>query len=217
MLEELENGWAAADFLALLETMEYGDTSAIAQEELRDMCLLSLQDLHPRAAAALVLRQKLGDRLTEGELRNMANEMLNEKLWEEHADMALHEALFNIGSLLYSAFPLTFAEPDAVRVILAVSAVNEPARATLSRDLLESFIVRLLGDGMEDSAVLHRIFGEQLAGRSFPEADKIVWTVSSRSIGEHAVELEVVGSGYWLDELRDTRAYESHARGDASM
>jgi hypothetical protein len=215
VLEQLDGAWVNDDFLALLDAMEYGDTATISSDELRDMCVLSLQDLEPRAAAALILRHKLGNLLSDGEIRNMSNEMLDEKLWEEHADMTLHEALFNIGSLLYLAFPLTCPEPDAVRVKLAVSAVNAPARAALSGTLSESFVVRLLGDGMDRNAVLHRRFGEQLVGSAFPEADKVIWTVCSQSAGEHAVEVEVVSSGYWLDALRDTLAYESHAYPDA--
>jgi hypothetical protein len=214
ILEEMEGIWTNNDFLALLEAMEYSDTGSISTEELRDMCLLAIQDLKPAAAAALLLRHKLGLRLKSGELSNISNEMLDEKLWEEHADMTLHEAMFNVGSLLYAAFPNIFPEPDAVRVRLSVIAANEKAWENLSTNLNESLLVRLLADGMDKSAVLHRRFGEQLAEDSFPEAETIIWTISSKPVGERQIEIEAISSGYWLDALRETRAYESDAWAD---
>jgi hypothetical protein len=175
---------------------------------------MSLQDLQPRDAAALLLQYKLGEVLSKGEINNMSGEMLDEKLWEDDSDMTLHEQLFNVGSLLSATFSTTFPEPDAVRVTLQVTACNEAAEGVLSQPLSESFLVRLLADGMDDSAVLHRLFEEQLAGRSFPEAESIVWTVHTEAIGDNAVEVDVISSGYWMDSLRNTRSYESSAYGD---
>lgn len=214
VLEELEGVWLASDFRALLDMMEFEDSSGIDDAELRDMCLMSLQDLEPRVAAALLLRYRLGDRLSKGEIDNMSNEMLDEKLWEEDADMALHEQLFNVGSLLYAAFPGSVPVPDAVQAALSVTATNEPAEQLVAQPLGESFLVRLLADGMDEGAVLHRLFDEQIQGTSFPEADTIVWTVRCESTGEHAVNVEVISSGYWLDPLREVRSYESNAYAD---
>lgn len=211
ILDELEGVWLADDFRALLDAMEFGDSSNFDGDELREMCLMSLQDLGSRAAAALLLRHKLGSRLSNGEIDNMSNEMLDEKLWEEDADMALHEDLFNVGSMLYAAFPQTFSTPDAVHVTLSVTATNEPAEALISRPLTESFLVRLLADGMDEDAALHRMFDDQLRGASFPEANTIVWTARTERTGEHAVDVEVISSGYWLDSLRGIQSYESNA------
>lgn len=144
----------------------------------------------------------------------MSSEMLDEKLWEEDSDMTLHEQLFNVGSLLYAAYPSKFPEPDAVRVALQITATNELAKEVLSQPLSESFLVRLLADGMDEGAVLHRLFDEQLAGRSFPEADSIVWVVEAETVGQGAVETHVISSDYWLDPLRNTKSYESSAYGD---
>lgn len=217
ILNQLEGVWLAPDFVALLELMEFDDIGAIDADDLRDMCLMSLQDLGPRDAAALLLHYKLGDKLSKGEISEMSIEMLDEKLWEEDSDMTLHEQLFNVGSLLSAAFPSRFPECDAVRVSLQITAGNGLAEEVLSRPLGESFLVRLLADGMDDGAVLHRLFDEQLAGRSFPEADSIIWVVHTESIGECAVKVDVISSGYWLDSLRNTRSYRSSAYGDRSL
>ena len=216
VLNELEGVWAEDDFVALLELMEFDDIEDLDTDELRDMCLMSLQDLGPRDAAALLLQYKLGHKLSKGEISEMSSEMLDEKLWEQDSDMTLHEQLFNVGSLLFAAFPTLFPEPDAVCVSLQITAGNELAEEVLSQPLSESFLVRLLADGMDQGAVLHRLFDEQLAGQSFPEADSIVWIVRTEAIDANAVKAEIISSGYWLDSLRNTRSYQSSAYGDGS-
>ncbi len=213
-LAEIEGAWTTGDFAALLDAMEYGDTAGMSDAELREMCILSLQDLEPDEAAYLVLKHVVGDVLRDGQLRNMANEMLDEKLWEEYVDPALHERLFNVGSLLYAAFPRTFPTPDAVRVKLQVTAGNAAARDLVGAAPDETFLVRLLADGMDDRAVLHRMYGEQLKGRSFPNAAAVVWIVRAQVTGEDVMTIEVTGSGYWLDPLDQTASYESAAYAD---
>lgn len=213
-LLEIEGARTADDFAALLDAMEYGDRSGMSDDELREMCILSLQDLAPEEAAYVVLKHDVGDVLRDGQLRNLANEMQEEKLWEDYADSSLHERLFNSGSLLYAAFPRVFPKPDAVRVQLEVSTAEPAARALLSGALDESFLVRLLADGMDDRAILHRLYGDQLKGKSFPNADEVVWIVRTEAISADIMRLEVISSGYWLDALEDTGSYDSAAYAD---
>ncbi len=213
-LLEIEDAWKSEDFAALLDAMEYGDRSGMSDDELREMCLMSLQDQEPEEAAFLVLSHVIGDDLRENQLRNMSNEMLDEKLWEEYVDPAFHERLFNVGSLLYSAMPRTFPKPDAVHARLEVTASNAASRELLTDSPNESFLVRLLADGMDDHAVLHRMYGGQLAGNSFPNADEIVWIVRTEAAAEDVWMMEVISSGYWLDALEGTKSYESSAYAD---
>lgn len=154
--------------------MEFGEVSKIDMGELRDMCLMSLQDLGPEEAAFRILEHVIGDGLREGQLRNMANEMLDEKLWEEYANPSFHERLFNVGSLLYAAFPGVFPKPDAVRIVLEITSDNAAALQRVSSSLDESFLIRLLADGMDGLSVLHRMYDEQLKGEPFPEADQVI-------------------------------------------
>jgi hypothetical protein len=214
ILQEIDGAWGADDFAAMLDAMDYGETSGMGDEELREMCIMSLQELDPEDAATVVLEHDLGDRLTKGQIRNIAGEMPDDKLWEEYADMSLHERMFNIGSLLFAAFPRTFPEPDAVRLVLEVAATDEDGRAALTRPLHESFLVRLLADGMPDRSALRRLFGEQLEGPAFPEADTIVWIVQAETLAADSVKIYVISSGYWLDSLRDTEEYDSTAHAD---
>ncbi len=211
---EIDGARTEKDFAVLLEAMEYGDQSGLNGAELREMCLLSLQGLKPVDAAYLVLKHDMGDVLRDGQIRNLASEMLDEKLWEEYANSSLHERLFNTGSLLYAAFPQSFPEPDAVRVVLQVKTVSTAATALLIPAPHESLLVRLLADGMDGHAALHRLFGDELGGKSFPTADEIVWIVRAEPIDEVTAKLEVISSGYWLDALNRTDFYESSAYAD---
>lgn len=213
-LKEMPARWQPQDFRNILRQLEFDDVDEIEEAELRDMCLMSLQDLEPADAAAALLQYVLGEQLNEGQISNMANEMEDEKLWEEHADPALHEELFNIGSLLYEASPGRFPKPDAVHLSISITAVNKAAGECLQAPLRESFLVRLLADGMDNHATLHRLFGEQIAGASFPEADRIVWTVQSEPSQGGALVVNIVSSGYWLDALKETRSFTSHAEAD---
>ena len=213
-LLEIEGARTADNFAALLDVMEYGDRSGLNYAELRDMCILSLQDLKPEDAAYLVLKHDMGEVLRDGQARNLASEMLDEKLWEEYAYSSLHERLFNIGSLLYEAFPRSFPKPDAVRVELEITAANAPARELLTPLPKESFLVRLLADGMDSHSVLQRLYGEQLKGKSFPNAHEIVWIVRTEMKKEDVMKLDVIGSGCWLDALADTKAFDSVAYAD---
>ncbi|MFT4822712.1 MAG: hypothetical protein ACI9DH_001532 [Halioglobus sp.] len=95
------------------------------------MCLLSLQDLKPEEAAEIILRLYLGDKLSSGQIQNIAREMLDEKLWEEYADLSLHERLFHVGALLHETFPAHFPRPDPICVTLNIKPMNK-----ISNDIL---------------------------------------------------------------------------------
>lgn len=213
---EIEGARTTRDFEALLDAMEYGDLSGLSDAEKREMCILSLQDREPEEAAYLVLKYDMADVLRDGQMRNAAGEMQDEKLWEEYSNSTLHERFFNAGSLLYAAFPKSFPKPDAVRLELQITAAGAGAKQLLKNVNNESFLVRLLADGMDDHAILHRLYGDQLSGKSFPNAAEIVWTVRAEPAGEDTVKLEVISSGYWLDALERTKNYESAAYPDAA-
>ncbi|WP_417518581.1 hypothetical protein [Minwuia sp.] len=210
-IEEIDGTWTADDFRALLDAMDFGDHAGMAEDELREMCLMSLQDQDPNDAAYLVLRYVIGDALRDGQLRNMSSEMQDEKLWEEYVDPAFHERLFRVGSLLYAARPQVFPKTDAVRVTLEVRCPDAEGRALFDATPDEAFLVRLVADGMDARAVLHRFYGDQMKQAHFPEAPGIVWISEVSPAGPEAWTVELIGSHYWLGPLDDTKSFESNA------
>lgn len=214
VLEEIEGSWRPEDFTGLLQRMEFGDTKALSDSELREMCVLSLQDRKPAEAAALLLQYRLGNELSKGQIQNLSHEMQDDKLWEQYADIPLHERLFHVGSLLYQAFPQVVPVPDAVAARLEVSARNGEGERVLAGPLHESFVVRLLADGMPESAALYRLFGDAVRGAPFPEAESIVWILNSERVDARTMVLHAIGAGQWFDPLRETKSYGSAARAD---
>ncbi|WP_423999403.1 hypothetical protein [Maribacter sp. IgM3_T14_3] len=47
VINELPNAWSSTDYQKLLEIMDYGDTSGLNPNELKEMCLLSISDNEP--------------------------------------------------------------------------------------------------------------------------------------------------------------------------
>lgn len=74
-----------------------------------------------------------------------------------------------------------------------------------------------LADGIEDRTALHRLYHEELAGKSFPNTAKVVWIVSTNQISEDVMQIDVVSSDYWLDALMDTASYDSSAYVDTAL
>ncbi len=163
-IHSLPDAWSHEDYRNILERADFDDWNELDPSELKDYTLLTLQDLEPDEAAELVLKYKFQDRLKDGQIQNMAHEMMEEKLWEEYSDIRLHKELYHCSVLMRWAFPKRFPESDAIECKLAVSAQDQPGKELLHR-VDKSFLARLLAHGMDDHAVINRLFDEQIAER----------------------------------------------------
>lgn len=214
-IHDLPDGWTSTNLIDLLDRLEYDDAASIPEGDLMDMASLALSDLAPEAAAALLLELRLGDQLRPGQRRNMAEEMKDERLWEEYADVSCHEELFNVARMLYATFPSQFPEPDVTRIRLLIRAVTPESEANL-RSITASFLARLLDDGMDDRNTLRRLFDEQIAGHSFPEAEDLIWKFEPGpyDVAERSVPVTIYTSWHWVDGLRGVDDFESNAHAD---
>ncbi|MDX1395028.1 MAG: hypothetical protein R3195_11580 [Gemmatimonadota bacterium] len=214
-IHELPGAWTPTDFVRVLDHLEYDDAISIPAEEVKDMASLALSDLEPEEAAETLLELRLGERLSAGQRQNMSEEMKDERLWEEYAEMSLHEELFNVACMLYWTFPALFPEPDVTRIRLKVVAGNPDSEANL-RSPTPPFIARLLNDGMGDRNTIYRLFDEQIASKRFPEAEHVIWMFASDGFDEtdRSVTLTIYTSWQWVDELKGVDSFESTARGD---
>ena len=120
IIQELPHSWTNNQYKELLEVMEYSDISEISTEDLEEMCLMSLNDFEPEEAAKIVLQYVFSNRLKNGQILNLSNEMLEEKMWEEYADLSMHEEFFNVNQLLYRAFGGQFPNPEAVKFQVSI-------------------------------------------------------------------------------------------------
>jgi hypothetical protein len=210
-LKEIEGAWTHDHYFKILEELEYSDIDGMSESDIIETCIMLLQDQEPEDAALILLKLRLGDKLKEGQLKNVSNEMLDEKLWEEYAEPAFHEELFNIASLLYKVAPNKFPKPDAVELDFDIKGLNEKSADELKDSCAENFILNVLASAMDKNAIIHRLYGEQLENFTIEEASKILWTLGKCTAEDGTVSIKLISSGYWLDSLKGIDTFESNA------
>lgn len=188
-IEEIPNYWTNQDYIALLELFDFPDAKTIKPENLLEMLTMAITDFEPAAAARVLLQYKLSEQLGEGQIDQMAHDMLLDKISEEYPVIALHYALYNINQLLFKAFNGTFPNTKATLLEFTLSG-NDANRIFTKADLL-----RLLHNGLAGNNLLVRMFEEQLTTTvDFPDAESIIWELRTTDQQNY----QLVTSEYWL-------------------
>ena len=205
---ELPNGWNSLNYKELLEAMDYGDTSDLAENELKEMCLMSLSDNEPEEAAKIVLEYVFKDRFNAGQINNLSHEMLDESMWEEYADLAEHEEFFNVHQLLYQAYNGKFPYPEAVQFKIQITTKNKENLEIFDENS-EPLIIRLLAQGMPENTIINRLFSDNLKGGQFKEAKDIIWQLKKENSTENSIVFEIVSSEYWFKDLKYANGFDA--------
>jgi hypothetical protein len=205
---ELPNGWNSLNYKELLEAMDYGDTSDLAENELKEMCLMSLSDNNPEEAAKIVLEYVFKDRFNAGQINNLSHEMLDESMWEEYADLAEHEEFFNVHQLLYQAYNGKFPYPEAVQFKIQITTKNKENLEIFDENS-EPLIIRLLAQGMPENTIINRLFSDNLKGGQFKEAKDIIWQLKKENSTENSIVFEIVSSEYWFKDLKYANGFDA--------
>ena len=206
-IQRMDGFWTPQKYIDLLNLMDYSDTAAVAVEELEEMCLLALSDNRPEESAELVLSYVFGDALRIGQVKALADDIIDEKLWVEYADISKHEQFFNCGQLLYEAYGGTFPKPEAVSFKVRITSKATEIKA-VGNDNIETDLIRLLAQGMPENALINRLFEKQLIEGNFAEAKDIIWHLSQSQIGL-SKEFKIISSGYWFDDLKFTDSFRA--------
>ena len=212
-IQELPDAWDEHKYKDLLEAMEYNAIAEIPTEELKEMCLMSLSDSEPDEAAKIVLEYIFGDRLTKGQIENLSNEMLDEKIWEEYADLSLHEDFFNVNQLLYEAYDGKFPRPDAVRFQVKITAIQKDDLSVFE-NYTEAPLIRLLVAGMPENTLIFRLFEEQVHGNEFKDAKDIIWQLKSKKNGDREIEFDIISSNYWFHDFKYVEDFDAESHAD---
>ncbi len=212
-ITELPDSWSEQDYKNLLEIMEYDGIAELATQELKEMCLMSLTDNEPGDAAKIVLQYVFQDKLNKGQLDNLSNELLDEKLWEEYADLSMHENFFKVHQLLYDAFEGTFPHPEAVSFSVSVVGKDKGGLVVFD-DYPEAPLLRLLVAGMPKNNLIYRLFDEQIDGEQFPEAKDIIWQLQTEKGQENGLLFNIISSGYWFKDFKYVDMFESETHAD---
>lgn len=217
---DMPGTWTDQDYRGLLSQLEVEGFEDVSGDDLFDILLMALQDLPPREAADAVLAYQLKTGTKPGVRQNIAQDMLEgQRAWEEVADIKLHARIFASSVLVQKAFPKVFPKPDMLCLTLLMKGSTPEAKAILSSPPEAAFVTRVLADAMSEKSILERLFGEQLASRSFPEAQGIVWQAdfSEQSIGkDSSAILTIYSSAHWLNAMEQVSEFQSNAYNDSA-
>ena len=212
-IQELPGSWTNEDYKALLVKMDYENPDEIQASELKEMCFMSITDFEPAEAAKIVLEYLIEDELTDGQIENLSHQMLTEKLWEENPKLDLHISFFKATQLLYEAYNGKFPRAEAVRFQLKITAENTESLCIFDQNP-NAPVVRILSQGMSDHNLVNRLFGDQLEGTNFEEADSIIWQLETIEKKSNEVTFDIVSSTYWLDDIKYSNSYEATSHAD---
>lgn len=213
-LTEIPGDWNTKDYVEILNLTDYGDVDDLSEQEIKGMALLSLADLEKNEAAELLMNYVFPEEaLTPGQIHNASHEMEDEKLWEEYPEPPHHRNFFRVASLLYRAYNGGFPKPDARKITINVAP--EKNADPLMQKPTPAFVARLLAAGMDDHALIHRLYENELKGEHFPAARNIIWSTKSIANGDGSYKIDVLSSDYWLEAYQPQGAYECVAYPDA--
>ena len=154
---------------------------------------MAITDEKPTSAAVTLLTYKLSNNLGEGQIQQISNDMLLDKVCEEYPEIDLHEPLFHINQLLYHSYNGKFPNASATILKCEILADSLEEKGELGKEQ----ILKILAQGLGKSALLKRLFPEQLAGsKLFPEANDIVWELESLGSNQY----KLITSEYWLSK-----------------
>ena len=188
-VDEIPSYWTNDDYIALLDAFGFEDGKSINPENLQEMLFMAIADFEPNKAAQIVLTHKLSDDLSEGQIEQISNDMLIDKVCEEYPEIHLHKHLFAINQLLYKAFNGTF--PNAKASLIKFSVSKNELEILSKSDVLKAF-----NNGLNDSNLIRRLFNELMTTNvDFPDAESIIWELTSTD----NTNFELITSEYWLD------------------
>ncbi|WP_321390020.1 hypothetical protein [Emcibacter sp.] len=217
-IHDMPDTWTENDYLALLKQLDVDGIEGLSGPDLVEMTMMALQDLDPDDAADAVLEYKLRTSITAGARRNIVQDLREDhKPWEEASDIKLHARIFAAAVLLQKAVPAKFPKPGAMHLTLQVTALNPEAGKLISEAPQAAFVTRLLADAMSEDCILERLFDEQLASHSFPEAKGIIWQADfteEDGTDPQSRTLSLYSSVHWLKAMDSISDFQSTAYND---
>lgn len=194
-IEEIPNYWTNQDYVKLLELFSFPDAETVKPENLKEMLFMAITDFEPNEAAKVILTYKLSENLNEGQIDQISNDMLLDKISEEYPEIDLHYDLFNINQLLFKAFNGKFPNAKATTVDFSLEPVEG-----CDGEITKEIVLKALNNGISDSNLIKRLFSEQMStDMRFAEAEDIIWKLDKKE----GSDFTLITSEYWLnkDEL----------------
>ena len=191
-VNEIEGYWSDEDFIALLEKFNYPDGATAEKSSLPELLEMAISDYEPNEAAQIVLHYKLGDQLSEGQIDQISNNMLIDKVCEEYPEIHMQGTLFHVNQLLFKGYNGKFPNAKASIVHFSMTPTDgEPQKLTAEN------VLKLLNNGLSDRNLIKRLFENQISQNiPFPEADSIVWDLKT----DDDTNYDLVTSENWINK-----------------
>ncbi len=198
-VDEITEYWTNEDYVQLLEKFDYPDAEDTGKESLRELLFMAMTDFEPSEAAKVVLEYKLGEPLSEGQIDQISNDMLNDKVCEEYPEMELQAALFHINQLLFKAYNGKFPSSSATIIECSITPEDKNNESTLTKEM----VLRLFNDVLSERNIVKRLFEEQMQGNAdFAEAENIIWDLQNPETNQY--RMTTSGNLIKKDELIST-------------
>ena len=210
----LPGSWPLEQLRKVLELAEFDDE--VSDADLPEMTAMALQDMKPRLASELVLEAVFGDSMKAGVRQNNAEDLQQDKPWQEFPVLAQQAGVFEAVVLLQKTFPRYFGIPDAVKLTLDVAAADAEGEALLAKPPEAALLLRLLAAGMPDTAVMRRLFVDELACENWPAASGVLWQVHKLPDSDAKTHrFEIYSSMQWLEPLEEAGEWQAKAWPDS--
>lgn len=192
-VDQIEEYWTNEDYIKLLEKFDYPDASDADAGSLQELLFMAISDFEAKDAAAILLEYKLSEDLNEGQIQQISNDMLLDKVCEEYPEIGLHSTLFHINQLLYKAYNGKF--PNAKATVMEFSITS--LEGENDKKLTKENVLKLLNKGLSDSNLIKRLFDLAMNENApFPEADDIIWDLTTTD----NANFTLTTSEYWLSK-----------------
>ncbi|MCR9015314.1 hypothetical protein [Aquiflexum gelatinilyticum] len=190
-LDQVKDYYSAADYIQLLDLFGFPDAESAEEDSLRELLMMAITDYEPNEAAAIVLTYKLSGDLSKGQIEQISNDMLLDKIAEEYPEISLHATLFHVNQLLHKAFNGRFPNTKASQYECTLTPLDK----TTKMEMTKEGMLKLLDAGLSDSNLIKRLFGDKMTGNApFPEAESILWDMQTTD----GKNFKVLTSEYWL-------------------
>ncbi|MCV9931358.1 hypothetical protein OIU80_03610 [Flavobacterium sp. LS1R47] len=198
-VNEVEGYWSDEDLIQLLERFNYPDGATAEKKNLPELLEMAISDYEPNEAAEIVLKYKLGDKLNEGQIEQIAHNMLIDKVCEEYPEIDMQGTLFHVNQLLFKAYNGKFPNAKASVVHFSMTPTDGAVQKLTAENVL-----KLLNNGLSDRNLIKRLFEDQMSQNiPFPEAQGIVWEL----ITNDDINYSLVTSENWINK-EDITEYE---------
>lgn len=190
-VNELDFYWKKEDYLNLLNAFGFSDVGKINENEILEYLHMAISDFEPPHAAEIVLKYKMSDKLNEGQIQNISNDMLTSRVAQQYSEPAFHFDLFNVNQFLRKAYNGKF--PDTEATIITASFQGEELDSEITNEVL----IKSLSFGLKESSLVLRLFSDQIQGvEPFADASKVIWDY--RRLSDNS--MQITTSKNWIEQ-----------------